>query len=124
MLWVFGRRQRRMAHPLIDFSLFRNRTFCSAVAAAIFAAAALLGMELVFTQRLQLVLDLSPLQAAVYLLPLPVAAFVSGPLAGWMLPRAGERRMLAGACCSRAWARAPICWSTKDPWPRRWPPWR
>ncbi|AKQ53567.1 MFS transporter [Bordetella hinzii] len=97
MLWVFGRRQRRMAHPLIDFSLFRNRTFCSAVAAAVFAAAALLGMELVFTQRLQLVLDFSPLQAAVYLLPLPVAAFVSGPLAGWMLPRAGERRMLAGA---------------------------
>lgn len=97
MLWIFVRRQRRMPQPLIDFSLFRNRAFCSAVAAAIFAAAALLGMELVFTQRLQLVLGQSPLEAALFLLPLPAAAFVSGPIAGWMLPRVGEVRMLAGA---------------------------
>ncbi|WP_039051828.1 MFS transporter, partial [Bordetella avium] len=97
LLWVFMRRQRRLHYPLIDFSLFRNATFCAAVAAAVFAAAALLGMELVFIQRLQLVLTFSPLEAAIFILPLPIAAFLAGPLAGWALPRVGERRMLAGA---------------------------
>ena len=51
-------------------------------------------MELVFSQRLQLVQGMSPMQAALYILPLSLAAFVAGPLAGWMLPRVGSRRML------------------------------
>ena len=79
---------------MIDFTLFRNPVFSSAVATALFAAAALLGMELVFSQRLQLVQGMSPMQAALYILPLSLAAFVAGPLAGWMLPRVGSRRML------------------------------
>ena len=82
-------------YPLIDFTLFRNPVFSSAVATALFAAAALMGMELVFSQRLQLVQGLSPMQAALYILPLSLAAFVAGPLAGWMLPRVGGSRMLA-----------------------------
>ena len=80
---------------MIDFTLFRNPVFSSAVATALFAAAALMGMELVFSQRLQLVQGLSPMQAALYILPLSLAAFVAGPLAGWMLPRVGGSRMLA-----------------------------
>ncbi|WP_249205148.1 MFS transporter [Achromobacter sp. Marseille-Q0513] len=94
MLAVFVRRQRARPYPLIDFTLFRNPVFSSAVATALFAAAALLGMELVFSQRLQLVQGMSPMQAALYILPLSLAAFVAGPLAGWMLPRVGSRRML------------------------------
>ncbi len=85
MLTVFVRRQRRRPYPLIDFAIFRNATFSSGVAAALFAGAALFGMELVFSQRLQLVLGMSPIQAALYILPLPLAAFVAGPLAGWLL---------------------------------------
>lgn len=94
MLFVFARRQRARPHPLIDFAIFRNRSFSSAVAAALFAAAALLGMELVFSQRLQLVLGMSPIEAALYILPLPVAAFIAGPLAGWLLPKVGSARLL------------------------------
>lgn len=94
MLFVFARRQRARPHPLIDFAIFRNRSFSSAVAAALFAAAALLGMELVFSQRLQLVLGMSPIEAALYILPLPLAAFIAGPLAGWLLPKVGSARLL------------------------------
>lgn len=92
---LFVRRQRRSADPLIDFSIFRNRTFSSAVAAAVIAAATLIGMELVFSQRLQLVLGLSPLEAALFILPLPLAAFVAGPLAGHVLPRLGAKAVLS-----------------------------
>src|SRR3546814_8987397 len=56
-----------------------------------------MGMELVYTQRLQLVLDMSPLEAGIFILPLPLASFISGPLAGHWLPRLGSRRMLTGS---------------------------
>lgn len=94
MLLLFARRQRARPYPLIDFAIFRNRNFSSAVASALFAAAALLGMELVFSQRLQLVLEMSPLEAALFILPLPLAAFIAGPLAGWLLPKVGSTRLL------------------------------
>ncbi|MBB1627898.1 MFS transporter [Achromobacter sp. UMC71] len=93
-LAVFARRQRARPYPMIDFAIFRNRSFSSAVASALFAAAALLGMELVFSQRLQLVLGMSPIEAALYILPLPLAAFIAGPLAGWLLSRVSGARML------------------------------
>lgn len=96
-LAVFVRRQRRSSDPLIDFALFRNPAFATAVASAVVAAAALIGMELVFSQRLQLVLGLSPLQAGLAVLPLPLAAFAAGPLAGHWLPRVGSARMLPAA---------------------------
>src|SRR5690606_859087 len=46
-LALFARRQRYAATPLIDFSLFRNRYFSSGVLAAVIAAVALIGIELV-----------------------------------------------------------------------------
>ncbi|ARU05331.1 MFS transporter [Comamonas serinivorans] len=93
-LWVFVRRQRRMAHPLLDLNLFRHTGFSTAVMAALVASATLLGMELVFSQRMQLVLGRSPLEAGLAVLPLPIAAFVIGPIAGRLLPRWGAGRLL------------------------------
>ncbi|MDQ7990479.1 MAG: MFS transporter [Candidatus Dactylopiibacterium sp.] len=92
---LFVRRQRRAAFPLIDFSLFRDRRFASGVAAAITASVALVGIELVFAQRMQLVAGLSPLAAAWLILPIPLAAFVAGPLAGLALRRLDAGRMMA-----------------------------
>lgn len=90
----FVRRQRSSPAPLIDFTLFRNRQFSSGVAAATVASAALIGVELVFSQRVQLVLGLSPLQAGLLILPIPLASFVAGPVAGLALPRLGSGRVL------------------------------
>ncbi|BES87015.1 MFS transporter [Pectobacterium araliae] len=92
---LFVRRQRNSTHPLVDFSLFRLRPFSAAVAAAIVAAAALIGMELAFTQRLQLVVGLSPLQAGLFILPLSLASFISGPLTGKILPHVNSGKILA-----------------------------
>lgn len=94
---AFVRRQHRTAHPLIDFGLFRNIRFASGVVAALVATAALIGVELVFSQRLQLVLGLSPLQAGLMILPIPAASFLAGPLTGLALPRLGATRMLSSA---------------------------
>ena len=96
-LWTFVRRQQRQAQPLIDFSLFRALPFSSAVAAAMVASAALIGMELALSQQLQLVRSLSPLEAGLLLLPLPLASVFAGPLTGYLLPRADKARVLWGS---------------------------
>ncbi|TQI80717.1 DHA2 family multidrug resistance protein-like MFS transporter [Serratia fonticola] len=95
-LTLFVRRQQRTQHPMIDFSLFRNRLFTSGVSVAIVSMIALVGVELVLSQRLQLVLGMTPLMAALFILPIPVASALAGPLAGMLLPRYGERFMLVG----------------------------
>ncbi|WAW11358.1 MFS transporter [Oxalobacter vibrioformis] len=91
---VFVRRQTRSRVPLIDFSLFRNRPFSMGVIVALVMSVAMVGVELVFSQRLQLVLQLSPLKAALLLIPLPLAAFVTGPLSGWLVARFGMERVV------------------------------
>jgi len=92
---LFLRRQRRMAQPLIDFAIFRHPGFAAAVLAALTSSVTLIGMELAYVQRLQLVLDKSPLQAALFLLPLSMASFVAGPLMGRMLPGLDSKATLA-----------------------------
>ncbi|WP_409309425.1 MFS transporter [Pectobacterium sp. B1J-3] len=93
----FVRRQRNSEYPLIDFSIFRRRAFSAAVASAIVAAAALIGMELAFTQRLQLVTGLSPLEAGMFVLPLSIASLIAGPLTGKLLPKVNSGKLLSGA---------------------------
>ncbi|RYJ61314.1 MFS transporter [Pseudomonas songnenensis] len=94
---AFLRRQRQTAVPMIDFALFRDRSFSAGVVAASVASAALMGMELVVSQRLQLVVGLSPLQAGLTILPIPLGAFIAGPLAGLALPRIGAERILSAS---------------------------
>ena len=95
-LVLFVRRQQRSAHPMIDFSLFRNRLFAGGIGVALLSMLALIGVELVLSQRLQLVLGLSPLQAALFILPIPLASALAGPVAGLLLPRYGERSIILG----------------------------
>src|SRR6202167_3054991 len=94
--WMFARRQRRQTHPLIDFTLFRNRNLLAGVIAAALAMAATAGIDLLLTQRLQLVLGLTPLHAG-----LIVTAFAAGSLpvrvlAGGLLHRTGVRPLIGG----------------------------
>ena len=93
-LVLFVRRQHRLPWPLIDLRLFRNPQFTAGVVGALIAAMILVGMELVMSQRQQLVLGRTPLQAGLFILPIPLAAFVGGPLAGLLLPRVGAVRLL------------------------------
>lgn len=85
--WLFVRGQRKRGYPLIDIQIFRNPAFSSAVVASLAAAGCLMGINLVLSQRLQLVVGLSPLQTGWYFLPLSLGAIVAGPVSGWVLPK-------------------------------------
>ncbi|NDK97541.1 MFS transporter [Photorhabdus bodei] len=93
-LALFIRRQKRSVHPLIDFNLFKSPAFSSAVISGLVASACLMGINLVLSQRLQLVLSLTPLQAGLYFLPFSLGAIVASPVSGWVLPRLGSERFL------------------------------
>ncbi|MCW5624926.1 MAG: MFS transporter [Burkholderiales bacterium] len=83
---MFGRRQGRLAYPLLDLKLFRMPRFTAAITAYGLSSLAMFGVYIFITQYLQLVLALSPLQAGWVTLPWALA-FVVGSLTA---PRIGR----------------------------------
>jgi DHA2 family multidrug resistance protein-like MFS transporter len=94
--WMFVRRQRRQAYPLVDFSLFGNRSLLTGVIAAALAMAATAGIDLLLTQRLQLVLGLTPLHAGLIVTAFAAGSLPVGVLAGGLLHRTGMRPLIGG----------------------------
>ncbi|MGA4842870.1 MFS transporter [Streptomyces sp. G45] len=95
LLVAFVRRQRRRAHPLVDLAMFTRPAFSTSVGCIVLAMLALVGLELIAAQYLQLVLGLSPLETGLRLLPLTIAAMAAGLAGSRMLQRFGPRRMVA-----------------------------
>jgi len=84
---VFVRRQRRLADPMIDLSLFRVRSFNAALATNMLGIFIAFGYFLFVAQYLQLVLGLSPLQAGLWSLPSAAGFIVGSTLAPRLLRR-------------------------------------
>jgi DHA2 family multidrug resistance protein-like MFS transporter len=95
LLVLFVRRQRRREYPLIDMSMFSRPAFSTSVGCIVLAMLALVGLELIAVQYLQLVLGLSPLETGLRLLPLTFAAMGAGLFGSRMLQRFGPRAMVS-----------------------------
>ena len=67
--WSFARRQRALADPLISLRLFREPGFSAALGINTLVYFVILGMMLLISQYLQLVLGMSALRAALWMLP-------------------------------------------------------
>ena len=93
---VFVRRQHRLTFPLLDFSIFRNAAFTSGVMAAAFAMFAIGGIQLVTTQRFQLVAGFSPLEAGLLVSVAAVGSLPTALLGGAFLHRIGLRYLISG----------------------------
>ncbi|MGC5627015.1 MFS transporter [Georgenia sp. Z1344] len=93
---LFVRRQRSLADPLLDFSVFRNRAFSAGVLAAVTAMFAIGGVQLLTTQRFQLVAGYTPLEAGLLVTAIAVGSLPSGLLGGLLLHRLGLRVLVSG----------------------------
>ncbi|MEV0692093.1 MFS transporter [Streptomyces sp. NPDC050388] len=102
LLFAFVRRQRRRAHPLVDLRMFARPAFSTSVGCIVLAMLALVGLELIAAQYLQLVLGLSPLETGLRLLPLTFAAMAAGLAGARLLRRFGPRRMVCFGFCLTA----------------------
>ncbi|MFC4256454.1 MFS transporter [Altererythrobacter xixiisoli] len=101
---LFARRQARLAHPLIDFALFRNPAFLAGVLAAGFVLFALAGLQLIITQRFQLVDGMSPMHAGLLVSAIAVGALPTALLGGALLHRLGLPLLMSGGMALAAGA--------------------
>jgi DHA2 family multidrug resistance protein-like MFS transporter len=94
LLVLFVGRQKRRRHPLVDMRMFARAAFSTSVGCIVLAMLALVGLELIAVQYLQLILGLGPLETGLRLLPLTFAAMAAGATGSHTLNRLGPRRMV------------------------------
>ncbi|MFD8456468.1 MFS transporter [Streptomyces antimycoticus] len=97
LLYVFVRRQRRIADPLLDFSLFRERRFTTATLCVIGCFGSYVALLFFLTQWLQQVGEYAPLCAGLALMPLAGANAIGAVTAPWAANRWDIRWALTGA---------------------------
>jgi EmrB/QacA subfamily drug resistance transporter len=88
--------EMRVAHPMLDISLFRKPAFDGASIAAFVLSAAMFAMFLYLTLYIQNILGYSPLEAGVRFLPITLLSFVVAPISGKLAERLGIRWFLGG----------------------------
>ncbi|MGW0182367.1 MFS transporter [Nocardia sp. NPDC003345] len=76
LLTIFIRRQRRLAEPLLDLSLFRRARFSLAIGSSTAGMMSLAGLSYLSSIWLQSVTGRDPLQAALLGIPMAVTVFV------------------------------------------------
>ncbi len=95
MLVLFLFVETRVASPMLDLSLLRNRQFSSSVSAIFFNALARGAFTFVLVFYLQgPPRFLSPFTAGLFLIPVSASLAVVGPFSGWLSDRFGPRPFL------------------------------
>jgi EmrB/QacA subfamily drug resistance transporter len=88
--------EARQRLPMLDLSLFRNRTFSGANTVMLLVALAMFGVFFYVSLFMQQVLGFSPIQAGASFLPMTVLIILIAPFAGRYSDRIGSRAF-AGA---------------------------
>ncbi|MFI0979784.1 MFS transporter [Streptomyces sp. NPDC021093] len=93
---LFVRRQRVLAHPMVDLALLRRRMFGGAVLANVVAMFGTVGFAVFFTQYLQSVRGMSPLTAALWSLVPSAAVMVLAPAGAALAARTDRAYVMTG----------------------------
>src|SRR6185437_5156021 len=95
-------RELRADAPMLPMRLFRSRSFSAGNTATFFMTAALFGTVFFMAQFLQVVSGYGPFGAGLRLLPWTGTLFFVAPIAGALVPRVGERPLIAGGLLAQA----------------------
>jgi EmrB/QacA subfamily drug resistance transporter len=87
--------ERRSRAPMLDLSVFRNRLFAAASAAAFINGLARFALMFLFVFYFQGAQGNSPITAGIKLMPLAVGMLIASPLAGAYADRHGSRTLAA-----------------------------
>ena len=88
--------ERHQRAPMLDLSLFRNRTFGGANAAMLFVGLAMFGTFFYVSLYMQNVLGYSPVEAGASFLPMTILIILIAPRAGALTDRVGSRWLVGG----------------------------
>ena len=94
--FIFVRRQQSLADPLIDMRLFRSPAFSASLAINVFGIFVAFGMFLFLAQYLQLVLQMSPFEAGLWMAPMGLTFIVGSMAAPLIIGRVRPAYVLAG----------------------------
>ncbi|MFC9970430.1 MFS transporter [Spirillospora sp. NPDC127200] len=94
---LFVRRQGRLASPLLDVRLFADRTFSAALSILLVGLVGVGGVMLLVTQQLQLVEELSPIEAGAWMGPPALMMFVAAIGSPLVARRVRPGTVVAGA---------------------------
>ncbi|MEV5970337.1 MFS transporter [Streptomyces sp. NPDC051921] len=97
LLAWFVSRQRRLVHPLVDFSLFRDRTFTLAIVTGLLPLAAWSAAAYLSAIYLQSVRELDVVHAALLALPGAAVLTATSVVVPRVVDRVGKRTVLATA---------------------------
>ncbi len=92
----------RVPAPMVPMRLFRARAFASGVAASFLFYAAMYGVLFLLPQFLQAALGYGPFGAGLRLLPWTATLFVTAPIAGALVNKAGERLLVVAGLLMQA----------------------
>jgi EmrB/QacA subfamily drug resistance transporter len=84
----------RAREPMVPMQFFRSRAFASGIAASFFFYAAMYGVVFFLPQFLQTAQGHGPFGAGLRLLPWTATLFVVAPIAGALVNRVGERKLV------------------------------
>ncbi len=90
-LTAFVLLERNQRVPMLDLSLFRNRTFGGANAAMLFVGLAMFGTFFYVSLYMQNVLGYSPVEAGASFLPMTILIILIAPRAGALTDKVGSR---------------------------------
>ena len=96
LLVAFVAVERRIAHPMLDLSLFGRPAFVGASIAAFVLSASMFSMFLYLTLYIQNALGYSALEAGLRFLPVTLLSFFVAPVSGKLADRFGVRWFIAG----------------------------
>jgi EmrB/QacA subfamily drug resistance transporter len=88
--------ERHQRIPMLDLSLFRNRTFGGANGSMLFVGLAMFGTFFYVSIYMQQVLGYSPVQAGASFLPMTVLIILIAPRAGALTDKIGSRWLVGG----------------------------
>jgi EmrB/QacA subfamily drug resistance transporter len=92
-LWVLI--ESRSRAPMLDLSIFRNRLFAAATAAAFLSGLARFALMFLFVFYYQGAQGADPITAGIRLIPLALGMLISSPIAGVYADRHGSRGLAA-----------------------------
>jgi EmrB/QacA subfamily drug resistance transporter len=88
--------ESRQRAPMLDLSLFRNRTFTGANATMMLVALSMFGVFFFVSLFVQNILGYSPVQAGALFLPMTLCIIFFAPVAGKLSDRLGARWLMSG----------------------------
>lgn len=117
MGFVFVRRQKQLAAPMLDLSLFRNRVFSTAITANILSLFSFSGFILFLAQHLQLLEGMSPSASGIAMIPALIATVAAGLVVVPLVRKVRPGFVVAGGLALSAAGYFLVVFADHSTWP-------